>query len=154
MDVGIYYDSESIRMIGLPSSVKIFLFSDPVDMRNGHDGLSGMVTRSGQDVFSGHLFVFYSKRRDRIKILAWDNGGYILWYKRLELGRFKLSRISQEQKTITLDAAELTMLLDGIDFSKIRRTKKWVPPKRETTLLYDGADCVDLGSTTVRKYDL
>jgi transposase len=129
-------------MIGLPSSVKIYLFSEPVDMRNGHDGLAGIVTRNGQDVFNGHLFVFYSKRRDRIKILTWDRGGYILWYKRLELGRFKLSRISKEQKTISLDAAELSMLLDGIDFSRVRRSQKWQPPQKNATVLEPVADHV------------
>jgi transposase len=129
-------------MIGLPSSVRIFLFSDPVDMRNGFDGLSGIVSRNGQDVFSGHLFVFYSKRCDRIKILTWDNGGYVLIYKRLELGRFKLSRISKEQKTICLDAAELSMLLDGIDFSRVRRSKKWHPPQKNATVLEPVADHV------------
>jgi len=142
MDVGICSDSKQVLMIGLPSSVKIFLFSEPVDMRNGHDGLSGMVTRNGQDVFSGHLFVFYSKRRDRIKILTWDTGGYILFYKRLEAGCFKLSRVSKEQKTISLDAAELSMLLDGIDFSRVRRSKKWRPPQKNATVLEPVADHV------------
>lgn len=142
MDVGICCDGKQVRMIGLPSSVKIFLFSEPVDMRNGHDGLAGMVTRNGQEVFSGHLFVFYSKRRDRIKILTWDTGGYVLWYKRLELGRFKLLHISKERKTITLDSAELGMLLDGIDFSRIRRSKKWQPPQKNATVLGPVADHV------------
>lgn len=123
--------SESVFcMIGLPSSVRIYLFCAPVDMRNGHDGLSGIVSRSGQDVYSGHLFVFFSRRRDRIKILAWDNGGFILWYKRLELGRFKFPEISIEQKTMSLDGAQLSMLLDGIDFSRVCRAKKWMPPQK------------------------
>lgn len=115
-------------MIGLPSSVKIFLFCAPVDMRKGFDGLSAIVTDGGEDVFSGHLFVFFSKRRNRVKILAWDNGGFILWYKRQELGRFKIPVISDEQKSTSLDSTQLSMLLDGIDFSKIRRPKKWKPP--------------------------
>ena len=117
-------------MIGLPSSVRIYLFCAPVDMRNGHNGLSAIVTRSGEDVFSGHLFVFFSRRRDRVKILTWDNGGYILWYKRQELGRFKFPEVSTEQKTMSLDSAQLSMLLDGIDFSRVRRSKKWRPPQK------------------------
>lgn len=120
-------------MIGLPSSVRIYLFCAPVDMRNGHDGLSAIVTRNGEDVFSGHLFVFLSKRRDRVKILTWDNGGYILFYKRQELGRFKFFEVSAEQKTMTLDSTQLSMLLDGIDFSRVRRSKKWRPPQKNAS---------------------
>ena len=120
-------------MIGFPASVRIYLFCAPVDMRNGHDGLSGIVTRRGQDVFSGHLFVFFSKRRDRVKILTWDNGGFVLWYKRIEVGKFKLPRITDEQKTMNIDSAQLSMLLDGIDFSRVRRTKKWKPPAKNAT---------------------
>ena len=120
-------------MIGIPSSVRIYLFCAPVDMRNGHDGLSAIVTRNGEDVFSGHLFVFFSRRRDRVKILTWDNGGYILWYKRQELGRFKFPEVSKEQKTMSLDSAQLSMLLDGIDFSRVRRSKKWLPPQKNAS---------------------
>lgn len=120
-------------MIGLPSSVRIYLFCAPVDMRNGFDGLSGMVTRSGQDPFSGHLFVFFSRRRDRLKILTWDSGGFVLWYKRLELGRFKFPEVTKEQRTMSLDAAQLSMLLDGIDFSQVRRARKWTPPAKNET---------------------
>lgn len=74
--------------------------------------------------------MFFSRRRDRVKILTWDVGGYILWYKRLEMGRFKFPEISKEQKTMTLDASQLTLLLDGIDFSRVRRQKKWSPAKK------------------------
>ena len=71
-----------------PSSVKIFLATTPTDMRRGFDGLSALVTHDlGQDVFAGHLFVFVSRRGNRIKILSWDRGGFVLWYKRLERGR-------------------------------------------------------------------
>lgn len=119
-------------MIGLPSSVRIYLFCAPVDMRNGFDGLSGVVTQNGADIFSGHLFVFFSKRRDRVKILTWDNGGFVLWYKRIELGKFKPPQITSEQQTISLDATQLSMLLDGIDLSRVRRSKKWQPPKKRT----------------------
>ena len=115
-------------MIGLPSSVRIFLFVSPVDMRNGFDGLSALVSRSGEDVFSGHLFVFLSRRRDRVKILAWESGGFVLWTKRLELGRFKLPHVDALQTSMTLDGGQLSMLIDGVDISKVRRIPKWSPP--------------------------
>ena len=70
-------------MLSLPGSVHIYLAAEPADMRNGFDGLAAAVVANGLDVFSGHLFVFVSKRRDRAKILAWDRGGFVLWYNQL-----------------------------------------------------------------------
>ena len=79
-------------MIGLSSATKIYLFAEPVDMRKGFDGLNYIVKRQGLDIFSGHLFVFISKRGDRMKVLIWEHGGFALWYKRLEKGTFKRAR--------------------------------------------------------------
>lgn len=112
-------------MIGLPDSVRILLFSEPTDMRRGFDGLTGMVMAAGENVYSGHLFVFVSKRRNRAKILTFQKGGLVLWYKRLEQGRFKMATRSEAQAEI--DATELAMLLDGIDVSCVSRPKHWAP---------------------------
>jgi transposase len=114
-------------MLTLPRSVRIFLSIAPVDMRCGFDALSCRVKEFGQDPFSGHLYVFVSRRGDRIKILSWDHGGFVLWYKRLERGRFRLPAIATEQTTVMLDSASLAMLLDGIDYSRVRRPKHWQP---------------------------
>ena len=112
----------------LPSSVKIFMSDRPVDMRNGFDGLAAIVRNQWQqDVFSGHLFVFLGTRRDRAKILFWDNGGFVLYYKRLEKGRFKSPQVLRDKTAIELDSSELSMLLDGIDFAKVRRIDRWSP---------------------------
>jgi len=67
-------------MIGLPDSVRILLFSEPTDMRRGIDGLTGLVLLAGEDVYSGHLFVFVSRKRNRAKILTYQKGGFVLWY--------------------------------------------------------------------------
>ena len=75
-------------MIGLPRAVKIYLATEPADMRKGFDGLAALVEAQGLDLYSGHLFVFVSKRADRVKVLTWDRGGFVLYYKRLERGRF------------------------------------------------------------------
>ena len=118
-------------MLTLPPSVKIFLASAPTDMRKGHDGLAALVSQQlEQDVYSGHLYVFVSRRRDRCKILTWDRGGFVLWYKRLERGRFRLPLMETEQDSVKLDAGQLAMLLDGIDFSRVRRPLRWEPPRR------------------------
>lgn len=118
-------------MIGLPRSVKILLFSQPTDMRKGFCGLSYLVEAANQDVYSGHLFVFVSKRRDRAKILTFQNGGFVLWYKLLEKGRFR-PLCPNDSSHVELDATELTMLLDGIDIKKVRKPRLWEP--RQTSL--------------------
>ena len=114
-------------MIGLPESVKILLFTAPADMRRGFDGLSFLVKAAGGDVYSGHLFVFLSRRRDRAKILTFQKGGFVLWYKRLERGRFK--PIVAVSDRVELDATQLTMLLDGIDVRRVKQPKHWQPPR-------------------------
>ena len=115
-------------MLTLPGSVRIYLSPAPTDMRRGFDGLAALVTAAGLDVFSGHLFVFLSRDRDRIKILTWDRGGFVLWAKRLERGRFKLPRLDPDLRTVALDAGQLAMILDGVDVSQVRRSLPWTPP--------------------------
>jgi transposase len=80
-------------MLALPASVRVYLASEPVDMRRGHDGLFAIVKNWGLDPFSGDLFGFVGKRRDRAKILVWHRGGFVLLYKRLEKGRFRIPRV-------------------------------------------------------------
>jgi transposase len=112
-------------MIGLPDSVRILLFSEPTDMRRGIDGLTGLVLTAGEDVYSGHLFVFVSRKRNRAKILTYQKGGFVLWYKRLERGRFRVRPVDEPQ--VVIDATQLTMLLDGIDVGAVKRPKHWAP---------------------------
>ena len=113
-------------MLSLPTSVQIYLASEPVDMRKGFDGLGAIVLERGLDIYSGHLFVFASKRRDRVKIITWDRGGFVLYYKRLERGRFKLPLLVGD--TVRLDAGQLAMLLDGVDIKHVHRNRPWRPP--------------------------
>ena len=114
-------------MLTLPRSVRIFVATQPVDMRSGFDKLGRIIAEMGMDVYGGHLFAFASRRGDRIKILAWDHGGFVLWYKRLERGRFKLPQASEGEATVTLDGPSLAMLLDGVDYRKVRRPTHWAP---------------------------
>ena len=81
-------------MLTLPSSVRVYLAAEPVDLRRGHDGLVAIV-RSGWRLnpFEGHLFVFFGRRLDRVKILVWDRNGFVLYSKRLSQGRFRLPNI-------------------------------------------------------------
>ena len=95
-------------------------------MRKGFDGLSCLVRQQQLDLFSGDLFVFISKRADRIKILTWDRGGLVIWYKRLEKGTFKRLKQDQESKLL-LDIGALLLILEGLDPNKVQRPKRWVP---------------------------
>ena len=117
-------------MLMLPRSVRVWLATEPVDMRLGHDGLLGIVRSVfGLDPFSGHLFVFLGKRRDRCKILVWDRGGFVVYYKRLEKGRFSVPTKADGSGPVSIDATDLAMLLDGIDVSRVQRPDLWKPMK-------------------------
>ena len=71
------------------------------------------------------MFIFRSRRGDRLKILTWDRDGYVLWYKRLESGVFKLPRVEAGARSVELRASELAMVLDGIDMSRLRRAPRY-----------------------------
>lgn len=114
-------------MLSLPSKVRVFLWTRPVDMRKGFDGLGSLVAKE-HDIFEGDLFVFIGRRKDRCKVLFWQRGGYVLYYKRLDRGCFKLPQSSDEQVEMT--STDLSMLLEGIDFSRVRKPVHWKPPKK------------------------
>ena len=116
-------------MLSLPPSVRVFVALAPADMRCGFDGLSARVREvPGADPLSGHLYVFWNRRRDRVKVLYWDRSGYCLWYKRLERGRFRFA-VSEEGGQVEIEHADLALILEGIDLSDAVRRRRWVPRK-------------------------
>lgn len=109
-------------MIGLPNGTKVWLVAGVTDMRKGFDGLSSVVQgQLADNPFSGQLFVFRGRRGDRIKVLWWDGQGLCLFYKRLEQGRFVWPQAVQGK--VYLSPAQLSMLLEGIDWRLPIRTK-------------------------------
>jgi len=121
-------------LIGLPSlqamdraqGARIWMASEATDMRCGFDRLAERVSAViGEDPLSGHLFLFRSRRGDRLKILHWDRDGFVVWYKRLEDGVFKLPRPREGARSMELRASELAMILDGIDVSKLKRVPRY-----------------------------
>ena len=106
----------SLRSLDRDQGARIWLAAEAADMRCGFDRLAERVkTVIGQDPLGGHLFVFRSRRGDRLKILVWDRDGFVLWYKRLEAGA----------RSVELRASELAMVLDGIDMSRLKRAPRY-----------------------------
>jgi len=130
-------------MLGLSPSVRIFLSTQPADMRRSFDGLARMVEQfMGADPLSGHLFVFRNKRSDRVKLLYWDRDGYALWYKRLEQGTFRFALPTGAQAAqgcVEATAGELAMLLEGIDLKYAKRSPRYA--RRATRKLVESSRC-------------
>lgn len=115
-------------MLSLPPSVRIWIASTAVDLRKGFDGLAAIVQGEWRrDLYAGHLFVFIGKRGNGCKVLFWDRGGLVVHYKRLEQGRFRIVS-APGASHVEIDGTALTMLLDGIDVSRVTRGKAWSPP--------------------------
>jgi transposase len=118
-------------VLTLPPGAKVFLATGRVDGRKGINGLSALVrSQFDQDPLSGQLFVFFSRRADGVRVLYWDRDGYVLTTKRLELGRFRVPWES-EQGPVRLEAAELLLILEGIDLTHAKRRKRWTPRRPE-----------------------
>jgi transposase len=115
-------------MLSLPPSVRILLAREPADMRMGFDGLSHPVeSMLREDPLSGHLFVFRNRRVDRVKLLLWDNDGFLILYKRLEKGTFRFPAPSEGEATsVAVNATDLIMLLDGVDLQSVKRRPRYV----------------------------
>ena len=111
-------------MLMLSPAVKIFLCAEATDMRRSFDKLAEMTrTVLTQDPFSGHLFVFFNRPRDCVKILFWDRSGFCLYYKRLEQGFFRPPDSPQGRNEI--GSAELMLILEGIELAGAKRQKRF-----------------------------
>jgi transposase len=123
-------------VLTLPSSVRIYVAAEAVDLRRGFDGLAA-VTRGviRQDPLNGHVFVFLNRRKNRIKLLVWDRTGFLLLYKRLERGTFHMSTQPRAgERHVELDAGEFGLMLEGVDLRGARRHERWrrLPHERAT----------------------
>ena len=126
----------------LPPSVRIFAAVEPVDARKSFDGLAAVVRDSlGGDPMTGHMFFFLNRRGDMAQILFWDRTGFVVMRTRLETGTFRLVRNADGNKSsMEIDAAELGLMLEGIDLGTVKRRKrfKWEPqstmPEKSATM--------------------
>ena len=122
-------------MLSLPPTVRIWLAAEPVDLRKSFDGLAAMVQEGLRgDPLSGDIFVFRNKAADRIKLLVWEEDGYAIWYKRLEAGRYRFPPSPEARPRVEARAADLVMLLEGIDLSSVKRGKRYHRPVVRATV--------------------
>jgi len=113
-------------MIHLPASVRVYVCLAPCDMRHSFDGLHALVRdHLGLDPFAGHLYLFASRRRDRLKIFYWDRDGFAVWSKRLEEGTYAIPSAEPPTRRIEMTPEELGALLSGIDLSTATRRKRY-----------------------------
>ena len=112
-------------MLGLSSNLRYFQCCSPTDMRNGFDGLAGIVRNYLQkDPVSGDVFIFLNKTHTHIKLLYWDGDGFALFYKRLEKGRYaRCTALNEPSKEMKRE--ELLMLLEGLSYNKMHRKKRF-----------------------------
>lgn len=116
-------------MFALNASQHFFLYGEAVDMRKSFDALSGIVTTDmGKDVLSGDVYIFIGKSRDKIKLLVWEKGGFVLYYKRLESGTFHLPKLQDDG----LPYSELCLLIEGVEVQVTHRRKRYVRPQEKS----------------------
>ncbi len=109
-------------MLSIPATVRVYLATAPCDMRKSFRGLSGLVREKLRaDPLSGHVFCFVNRRRTMLKLLVHVRTGYAIYYRRLSRGTFQLPPIAEGQAQVVLDAATLTMMLEGIDLRTVKR---------------------------------
>jgi transposase len=113
-------------MIAPDAHLKVYVATRPVDFRKGHDGLAAAVQEMiGRDPFSGAVFIFRSKRADRIKVLVWDRTGMVLIHKRLEGGKFVWPQV--RDGVMRLSAAQFAALFEGLDWRLVRPERRRRP---------------------------
>ena len=118
-------------MFSLSERHRYFLYRAPTDMRKGFDGLSGAVrTDLGLDPLSGDVFIFLNSRRTHMKLLVWEASGFVLYYKRLERGRFEYPDTVQAGESIVISWPQLMLIIQGIDLKSVRHRKRFLLPEK------------------------
>jgi len=118
-------------MLALQSRYRFYLYAHPTDMRKSFDGLCGIVEgRLKGNPLSGDVYIFLNRRRDRMKLLVWENSGFWIFYKRLERGTFQLPAACSRQDCHELAHEELLLMIAGIELTHIRRRTRYLVKKK------------------------
>jgi len=113
-------------MFGLNQGLRFYFYKEPADMRKSFDGLSGLIqNNTDYNLLSGDVFVFINKMRNKMKLLRWEHGGFIMYYKRLERGTFEVSQDFEGQITQRLSYSTLVMIVNGISTKNIKYLKRY-----------------------------
>lgn len=116
-------------MFSLNERHRYFLYRTPTDMRKGFDGLSGLVRNElGMNPLSGDVFIFINRGRNRMKLLTWEQGGFVLYYKRLEGGRFEYPVVSQNGQSSIITWDKLMLIVKGISLKSVKQRKRFTLP--------------------------
>lgn len=114
-------------MLSLSPAQRYYLYGEPADFRKGFDGLAGLVTnRMGRSPTSGEVFIFLNRRREQIRLLAWDRSGFVLYCKRLESGTFERPRESPGESGGAVSWGALQLILEGVSLSSARWRRRYV----------------------------
>lgn len=109
-------------MLALGKTHRYFLHRHPTDMRNGFDGLSGIVRNKFlQSPLSGDIFIFINHRRSHIKLLQWQGDGFAIFYKRLEKGTYQITDVNEDVTHLEISSQELMLMLEGIELLSVKR---------------------------------
>lgn len=109
---------------------RYFLYRESTDMRKGFDGLCGIVIgKLGDNPMSGDIFIFINKPRNRIKLLKWEQGGFVIFYKRLERGTYELPANNSKGLSTRIGYGELAMIITGISMKNARKRKRFYQQK-------------------------
>ena len=109
-------------------AARYYLYREPTDIRRSFDGLCGLVTaRLGQNPMSGDVFIFINKPRNRMKLLKWETGGFVLFYKRLERGTFELPDPGSQSTSQQIGYGQLTMMVTGISMRYAKKRRRFLP---------------------------
>jgi transposase len=108
-------------------NARYYVYREATDMRKSFDGLCGLVSgRLGQSPMSGDVFIFVNKPRNRIKLLRWESGGFVLFYKRLECGTFEIPASKNGNLSSQIDYGELAMIITGISTKNMLKRKRFI----------------------------
>lgn len=113
-------------LYGVSTTARYYLYTRPTDMRKSFDGLCGLVINQlGQNPMTGDVFIFMNRRRSLIKLLVWDQTGFVIYYKRLEKGTFELPSFEEGKNSVKITRRTLMLILEGISLENIKTRKRY-----------------------------